>query len=334
MSHANGRVSISTLDEPEVELDPMSRDVRTGLCTDPKDLSPWPKYFYDAEGSRIFEEITDLPEYYQTRTESSILKRIAPELFDRTGCRELVELGSGAASDKTHALIEALLETDPPSRYVPFDVSESAVRESGDILLREYPSLRIQGYVGDFDKSLGALLGGSNERGGRLVIFLGGTIGNFTPDKRREFLSKISAGLIPGDHILVGMDLVKDPKVLEAAYDDASGTTARFNKNMLNVLNARLNTDFDPDQFTHRAIYNPQEKRIEMWLDSTGRQEVRFPTFDETVRFESGEEMRTEISTKFTADSAANIFEESDLHLLELYTDDDNLFGLALGTKK
>jgi L-histidine N-alpha-methyltransferase len=334
MSHANGRVSISTLDEPEVELDPMSRDVRTGLCTDPKDLSPWPKYFYDAEGSRIFEEITDLPEYYQTRTESSILKRIAPELFDRTGCRELVELGSGAASDKTRALIKALLETDLPSRYVPFDVSESAVRESGDILLREYPSLRIQGYVGDFDKSLGALLGGSNERGGRLVIFLGGTIGNFTPDKRREFLSNISAGLIPGDHILIGMDLVKDPKVLEAAYDDASGTTARFNKNMLKVLNARLDADFDPDQFAHRATYNAEEQRIEMWLDAIQKQEVRFPVFDETVRFESGEGMRTEISTKFTADSAANIFEESDLHLLDLYTDDDNLFGLALGTKK
>ena len=334
MSRENGQVSISTLDEPEVERGPMSRDVRAGLSTKPKDLSPWPKYFYDAKGSRIFEEITDLPEYYQTRTESSILKRIAPELFDRTGCRELVELGSGAASDKTRALIEVLLETDCPARYVPFDVSESAVRESGDILLEEYPSLQIRGYVGDFDKSLGALLSNSNELGGRLVIFLGGTIGNFTPDKRREFLSEISAGLMPGDHILIGVDLVKDPKVLEAAYDDASGTTARFNKNMLNVLNARLDTDFDPDQFTHRAIYNPQEKRIEMWLDSTGRQEVRFPTFDETVRFESGEEMRTEISTKFTADSAANIFEESDLHLLELYTDDDNLFGLALGTKK
>jgi L-histidine N-alpha-methyltransferase len=255
----------------------MSRDIRAGLSTDPKDLSPWPKYFYDAEGSRIFEEITDLPEYYQTRTESSILKRIAPELFDRTGCRELVELGSGAASDKTRALIEALLETDPPSRYVPFDVSESAVRESGDILLREYPNLRIQGYVGDFDKSLGALLGGSNERGGRLVIFLGGTIGNFTPDKRREFLSNISAGLIPGDHILIGMDLVKDPKVLEAAYDDASGTTARFNKNMLKVLNARLDADFDPDQFAHRATYNAEEQRIEMWLDAIQNKRSAFP---------------------------------------------------------
>ena len=334
MSRENGQVSISTLDEPEVERGPMSRDVRAGLSTKPKDLSPWPKYFYDAKGSRIFEEITDLPEYYQTRTESSILKRTAPELFNRTGCRELVELGSGAASDKTRALIEALLETDCPARYVPFDVSESAVRESGNILLEEYPSLQIRGYIGDFDKSLGALLSDSNELGGRLVIFLGGTIGNFTPDKRREFLSEISAGLMPGDHVLIGMDLVKDPKVLEAAYDDASGTTARFNKNMLNVLNARLDANFDPDQFTHRATYNAEEQRIEMWLDSTGRQEVRFPAFDETVRFESGEGLRTEISTKFTADSAANIFEESDLHLLKLYTDDDNLFGLALGTKK
>ncbi len=334
MSRANGRVSISTLDEPELELDSMARDVREGLHSVPKDLSPWPKYFYDAEGSHIFEEITDLPEYYQTRTEFSILKKIAGEVFERTGCRELVELGSGAASDKTRALIEALLEGDRSARYVPFDVSESAVRESGDILLKEYPGLRIQGYVGDFDKSLGALLGGSESRGSRLVIFLGGTLGNFTPDKRHEFLSEISAGLVPGDHVLIGLDLIKAPEVLEAAYDDSSGTTARFNKNMLTVLNARLGADFDPERFVHRATYNKEAQRIEMWLDSTEDQEVRFPTFDEAVKFESGEGMRTEISTKFTADSAANIFAESDLKLLDLYTDDDNLFGLALGTKK
>ena len=335
MDRDNERVSIYTLDEPELESEAMARDVRAGLSAEPKDLSPWPKYFYDAEGSRIFEEITELPEYYQTRTESSILKAAAGEILDRTGCRELVELGSGAASSKTRILIEALLATGRPARYVPFDVSESALEESGDTLLAEYPSLEIRGYVGDFDKSLGALLGGSDEcddgLGGRLVIFLGGTIGNFTPGKRREFLSEISANLVPGDHVLIGMDLVKETSILEAAYDDASGVTARFNKNMLKVLNARLGADFDPDLFAHRATYNAEEQRIEMWLDALQEQEIHFPVFEQIIRFEKGEGMRTEISTKFTESSAADIFEGSGLKLLNLYTDDDNLFGLALG---
>lgn len=340
MENSNGRVSISTLDEPGIELDEMARDVREGLSATPKDLSPWPKYFYDAEGSRIFEEITELPEYYQTRTESSILETYAGDIFAKSGCRELVELGSGAASSKTRILVEALLATDRrPARYVPFDVSESALKESGEKLLAEYPDLEIKGYVGDFDKSLGTLLGGSegrdsgrdDERGGRLVIFLGGTIGNFLPAKRREFLSRIKAGLRPGDHVLVGVDLVKDPEVLEAAYDDAAGVTARFNKNMLNVMNDRLGTDFEPDLFQHRAAYNAEEQRIEMWLDTQAEQEITIPALGEAVHFGAGEGLRTEISTKFTPESAARMFEDSDLKLLDLHTDDQNLFALALG---
>lgn len=336
MENSNGRVSISTLDEPEIELDGMARDVREGLSATPKDLSPWPKYFYDAEGSRIFEEITELPEYYQTRTESSILETYAGDIFAKSGCRELVELGSGAASSKTRTLIEALLATDRhPARYVPFDVSESALKESGEKLLLEYPDLEIKGYVGDFDKSLGALLGGSegcdSERGGRLVIFLGGTIGNFLPAKRREFLSEIKDGLRPGDHVLVGIDLVKDPAVLEAAYDDAAGVTARFNKNMLNVMNDRLGADFDPHLFQHRAAYNAEKQRIEMWLDAQEEQEITIPALGKAVRFETGEGLRTEISTKFTPESAARMFENSGLKLLDLHADDQNLFALALG---
>lgn len=332
MGRVNGSIRISILDEPEVGLDRMVQDVREGISSTPKDLSRWPKYFYDAEGSKLFEEIMELPEYYQTRTEYAILEDRAGEIIARTGARELIELGSGSAS-KTRALIEAMLDTGKPARYVPLDFSESALVESGERLLAEYPELEIRGYVGDFDKSLRSLLSGSeNHDGERLVIFLGGTIGNFLPDERREFLSEIKNGLNAGDHVLIGVDLVKDPKILEAAYDDASGTTARFNKNMLNVFNTRLGANFDPDLFTYRATYEARAQRIEMWLDSNQKQEINVPALDNEVRFEEGEGMRTEISTKFTLDSTARMFDESSLKLLELYTDENNLFGLALGT--
>jgi len=332
MGRVNGSIRISILDEPVVGLDRMVQDVREGISSTPKDLSRWPKYFYDAEGSKLFEEIMELPEYYQTRTEYAILEDRAEEIIARTGARELIELGSGSAS-KTRALIEAMLDTGKPARYVPLDFSESALVESGERLLAEYPELEIRGYVGDFDKSLRSLLSGSeNHDGGRLVIFLGGTIGNFLPDERREFLSEIKNGLNAGDHVLIGVDLVKDPKILEAAYDDASGTTARFNKNMLNVFNTRLGANFDLDLFTYRATYEARTQRIEMWLDSNKVQEVNVPALDGAVRFEESEGMRTEISTKFTLDSTARMFDESSLKLLELYTDENNLFGLALGT--
>lgn len=332
MGRVNGSIRISILDEPEVGLDRMVQDVREGISSTPKDLSRWPKYFYDAEGSKLFEEIMDLPEYYQTRTEYAILEDKGGEIIARTGARELIELGSGSAS-KTRALIEAMLDTGKPARYVPLDFSESALVKSGERLLAEYPELEIRGYVGDFDKSLRSLLSGSEKHdGGRLVIFLGGTIGNFLPDERREFLSEIKNGLNAGDHVLIGVDLVKDPKILEAAYDDASGTTARFNKNMLNVFNTRLGANFDLDLFTYRATYEARTQRIEMWLDSNKVQEVNVPALDGAVRFEEGEGMRTEISTKFTLDSTAKMFEDSGLKLLELYTDENNLFGLALGT--
>ncbi|HET7479009.1 MAG TPA: L-histidine N(alpha)-methyltransferase [Rubrobacteraceae bacterium] len=336
-SRGTGNINITLLDEVGSGEDQISRDVRAGLLSSPKDLSPWPKYFYDAEGSRLFEEITELPEYYQTRAELSILQDRAKEIIEITGSRELVELGSGSAS-KTRALLDALLGSRDETvsetpRYMPLDVSESALRESGERLTVEYPQLEIQGYVGDFDTSLGRLLGpeSANGSGGRLVIFLGGTIGNFTPEKRRSFLRKIRAGLTPGEHALIGVDLVKDRETLEAAYDDSARVTARFNKNMLSVLNNRLGAGFEPDLFEHRAIYNEQEQRIEMWLDSCVDQNVPIPALGLDVRFAAGEGMRTEISTKFTPDSASEMLEEAGLELLDLYTDERNLFGLALG---
>lgn len=342
MNRGRGTVRIVTLEEAG-DVEQMARDVRAGLLSTPKDLSPWPKYFYDAEGSRLFERITELPEYYQTRTELSILRKRAREIVSRARCWEIVELGSGSAS-KTRTLLAAMLEARAPeenpngrpARYVPLDVSESALRESGEGLLEEYPELEISGYVGDFERSparlLSELTGAEHAgEGGRLVVFLGGTIGNFTPERRRSFLSGLRAGLKEGDHVLIGVDLVKDPRLLKAAYDDAAGVTARFNKNLLKVLNERLGGQFDPDLFVHRAVYDAEEARIEMWLRSTVDQEVYVAGLDLEVRFAAGEGMRTEISAKFTPESAGRMFDEAGLTLLDLYTDDRDLFGLALG---
>ena len=321
-------MEVISLDEAGEDAGQMARDVRAGLAAVPKDLSPWPKYFYDAEGSRLFEEITAQPEYYQTGAELSILTDLSDEIVARTRCRELVELGSGSAS-KTRALIDAMFAADgTPPRYVPLDVSESALRESGERLVSDYPGLEIQGFIGDFERSLGRLLGRPTDRG-RLVAFLGGTIGNFTPPKRLGFLRALRAGLREGDHALIGLDLVKDPRTLEAAYNDAAGVTARFNRNMIRVINRRLGAGLDPDLFSHRAAYNAAQDRIEMWLHSEEAQSVSTPDLE--ARFGRGEGVRTEISTKFTPDSAARTFGEAGLELLDLYTDERNLFALALG---
>ena len=323
----------------------MAEDVRAGLLGKPKDLSPWPKYLYDEKGSELFEEITTLPEYYQTRTELSILEEKAPEIVARTRCRELVELGSGSAS-KTRTLLDAMMaarESSGPRadgqvvRYVPLDVSESALRGSARRLLEEYPSsLEISGFVGDFDRSLESLLARSRgaEEAGRLVIFLGGTIGNFMPEQRREFLRRLRGGLGEGDHLLIGVDLVKDARVLEAAYDDKADVTARFNKNLLNVLNRELGAEFDPKLFAHRAHYDAGAAGIEMWLDSKVEQKVPVAALGLEVPFEAGEGMRTEISHKFTLGSVAHAFDEASLRLLEFYTDEEDLFGLALGAAR
>jgi L-histidine N-alpha-methyltransferase len=337
------RATVGFLGEKE---DPgqIAEDVRAGLLCKPKDLSPWPKYLYDQKGSELFEEITLLPEYYQTRTELSILEEKAPEIVARTRCRELVELGSGSAS-KTRTLLDAMMASressglgaDGQVRYVPLDVSESALRGSARRLLEEYPSsLEISGFVGDFDRSLESLLARSRgtEESGRLVVFLGGTIGNLMPERRRDFLRRLGGGLGEGDHLLIGVDLVKDTRILEAAYDDKAGITARFNKNLLNVLNRELGGEFDPELFAHRANYDAGAMRIEMWLDSEVEQKVPVATLGLEVPFKAGEGMRTEISHKFTLESVGDAFDEAGLRLLELYTDEENLFGLAFGAAR
>ncbi|HZC18593.1 MAG TPA: L-histidine N(alpha)-methyltransferase [Rubrobacteraceae bacterium] len=344
MSLSCGKIRVEELENGE-GASQMAKNVRAGLLSTPKDLSPWPKYFYDERGSKLFEEITTLPEYYQTRTELSILEEKAPEIIARTRCQELVELGSGSAS-KTRPLLDAMSasrEEEGPKvgealRYVPLDISESALRDSARGLLEQYPMLEIFGFVGDFERSLDCLLvhpRWANAREvdgfGKLVIFLGGTLGNFTPGRQRSFLSTLRAGLKERDYLLVGVDLVKDPRVLEAAYDDARGVTASFNKNLLKVLNRRLGGQFDPELFVHRAVYNPEESRIEMWLDSKVKQKVSVAALDLEVPFEAGEGMRTEISAKFTRSMFELMLEEAGFAATAWYTDEANLFGLALG---
>src|ERR671933_301821 len=338
------RATVEFLGEKEHPAQ-MAEEVRAGLLGKTKDLSPWPKYLYDEKGSELFEEITTLPEYYQTRTELSILEEKAPEIIARTRCRELVELGSGSAS-QTRPPLDAMSpsrgEEGPGGggalRYLPPHISESALRDSARGLLEQYPMLEIVGFVGDFERSLDCLLvhpRWANAREvdgfGKLVIFLGGTLGNFTPGRQRSFLRCLRAGLKERDYLLVGVDLVKDPRVLEAAYDDARGVTASFNKNLLKVLNRRLGGQFDPELFVHRAVYNPEESRIEMWLDSKVEQKVSVAALDLEVPFEAGEGMRTEISAKFTRSMFELMLEEAGFVPTAWYTDEANLFGLALG---
>src|SRR5271166_4874399 len=215
--------------------------VLDGLTRPFKELPP--KHFYDARGAELFDRICELPEYYPTRAERSILEQAAGELAALTNAAELVELGSGTAA-KTRVLLDAMHRAGTLERYIPVDVTESMVRDCADELTSEYPGLQVHGVIGDFERHLDRV---PPAAGPRIVAFLGGTIGNFPPGSRRRFLRQIARLLGPSDHLLMGTDLVKDPSVLEAAYDDAEGVTAEFNRNVLRVLNRELRADFDPD---------------------------------------------------------------------------------------
>ena len=320
---------------PEGFLDGALReDARAGLTASPKSLPP--KWFYDAQGSALFEKITELPEYYPTRAERSILRSAAGEIAALSKAATLVELGSGS-SEKTRLLLSALRSAGTLRSYVMIDVSESALLAAADALAVEYPGLDVHAVVSDFEADLG--LSPANGRaadpsgppaGPRLVAFLGSTIGNMTPPQRADFLRKVAAQLRPGDALLLGTDLVKDPATLVAAYDDTSGVTAAFNKNVLSVLNASLGANFDPDAFEHVARWNPEAEWIEMRLRSVADQEVRLPGIDLTVWFAEGEEMRTEISAKFRRAGVAAELADAGLAMRSWWTDPAGQFGLSL----
>ena len=305
----------------------MAREVRLGLTAKPKQLSP--KYFYDERGSQLFEQITELDEYYPTRAERQILAQRSGEIVAAAGePGTLVELGSGSAA-KTRHLLTAMREAGCLSTYVPVDISEEITHETAESLVEEYPGLTIRGLVCDFEHDLERIPNGG---GGRLVAFLGGTIGNLFPDARRDFLARIGALLEPGDRILLGTDLVKETERLEAAYDDAGGVTAEFNKNVLLVLNRELDGDFDPDRFEHVARYDAEAARMDIRLRSLEDQLVRLDGLDLTVRFAAGEEMRTEISSKFTRERLEGVYEEAGLRPDGWFTDPAGDYALSLAS--
>jgi L-histidine N-alpha-methyltransferase len=301
-------------------------DALAGLTATPKSLPP--KWFYDAQGSALFEKITELPEYYPTRAERSILGPRASSLASLTGARTLVELGSGS-SEKTRLLLDSLREAGTLRCYVPVDVSEPALVMAADSLTAEYPGLDVRAVVSDFEEHLGLPAAG-DAPAPRLVAFLGSTIGNLVPAQRAAFLTRVRAALLPGDAFLLGTDLVKDPAVLIAAYDDASGVTAQFNKNVLAVLNAELGADFDLDTFEHLAVWDPDAEWIEMRLRSVVSQTVHVTGIGLTVSFAEGEEMRTEVSAKFRREGVAAELAAAGLTIRSWWTDPAAQFGLSL----
>ncbi|MFI9024431.1 L-histidine N(alpha)-methyltransferase [Streptomyces sp. NPDC053560] len=298
-------------------------DVAHGLTGSPKTLPP--KWFYDARGSDLFEDITALPEYYPTRAEREILVARAADIAAATGARTLIELGSGS-SEKTRVLLDALSELHT---YVPVDVSESALAAAGEALLAERPGLTVHGLVADFQHGLGL----PETPGPRLLAFLGGTIGNLLPAERAGFLRSVRDLLEPGDALLLGTDLVKDEATLVAAYDDSRGVTAEFDKNVLAVVNRELAADFDLTQFAHRAVWNAEHEWIEMRLRSLKEQTVKIPALDLAVHFDAGEEMRTEVSAKFREEGVRTELKGAGMALREWWTDEAGRFALSLAVR-
>ncbi len=311
----------------------LREDVLAGLTSQPKTLPP--KWFYDKVGSELYEEITRLPEYYPFEAEREILLSRAAEIVDRAACTSLVELGSGS-SEKTRALIEALLEhptADEHARYRAIDVSDSALHAAADDLARRYPGLGLESVRADFEHGLTAALGPADDTDpttGRLVVFLGGTIGNQTPVQRRAFLADLRDALHPGDTFLLGADLVKSPEVLVPAYDDAAGVTAAFNLNVLDVVNSRLGATFDREDFRHLAVWDAEQAWIEMRLAAQRDVTVRIDELDLTIHFAEGEQLRTEISAKFTRERLESEFADTGFDASGWWTDEAERFSVSL----
>jgi len=301
----------------------LEHDVRSGLTAPAKSIPP--VWFYDEEGSRLFEEITLLPEYYPTRAERALLEHHAPAIARMAKADTLVELGAGACS-KTRVLLDAMAADGPLVRYLPFDVSDEFLREAASGLLADYEGLEVQAVVGDFHQHLGEI----PALGRRLVAFLGGTIGNLAPEQRRRFFFDLNCAMGSEDHLLLGTDLVKDPAHIVAAYDDPAGVTAEFNRNVLRVLNDQLGADFDPGSFEHVARWNETEEWIEMRLRASGSQVVHIADLDLEITFADGEELLTEISAKFTPQRVDDELVAADFVVDGMWGADDGEFLLTL----
>lgn len=303
-------------------------ELKAALLREPREIPS--KLFYDERGSELFERITELPEYYPTRTERALLETIAGPLIEATGAEELVEIGSGAAR-KTRILLDAMQRAGRLRRYVPFDVAEETVRRSAEELAATYPGLVVHGVVGDFMADLGHIPDDEGER--RLVLFLGGTIGNLRPPEARKFLARLAREMSPGDWFLLGVDLVKPVERLEAAYDDHAGVTAEFNLNVLPAVNRLTGGDFDPGAFRHRAFYDRDHDWIEMRLVSRRPQRVRLPGIGLEFDLAKGEEIRTEISAKYDRERAEALLAACGFTPVDWFTDPEGLFGLSLSRR-
>lgn len=323
MNAATPTVKITQLSAARDARAGLIEDVREGLGANPKSLPS--KYFYDDEGSRLFDEITELPEYYLPRAETEILAERAAAIVRDADPDEMVELGAGF-SRKTRLLLEAMAHAHKHARFVPLDVSEEALRHAGLMLLADYPWLDFEGFVGDFENDIVRL----PRHGRRLVTFLGSTIGNIHPEDRVDFFRHVTEGMHKSDSFLIGMDLVKDVDVLEAAYDDARGVTAAFNRNVLRVVNRELDADFDPMAFEHVAFFDRENSWIEMRLRATRAMQVTIPAADLELEFAEGEEIRTEISCKFTREIAESSLSAAGLKVKRWDTDEGGRFALAL----
>ncbi len=323
MSDGEGAVEIA-VDLPDGGvLAGMAEVVREGLSSPFKELPP--KYFYDERGSELFERITEQPEYYPTRCEREILDARAGEIVAAAQPRTLIELGSGAAT-KSRVLLDAMRDAGTLERFVPVDIAEGITRRVAAELVDEYPGLTVEGIVCDYETHLERI----PRPEGALIAFLGGTIGNFRPAPRRQFLARIATLMYPEDRFLLGTDLVKDRARLEAAYDDAAGVTAEFNKNVLNVLNRELGADFDLGAFEHVAFWDDDNEWIDIRLRALSEQFVDIVDLDMRAHFARNEEMRTEISTKFTRERIESSYADAGLELTDWWTDADGLYALSL----
>jgi L-histidine N-alpha-methyltransferase len=301
----------------------MRLDALKGLQAEEKSIPP--VWFYDERGSRLFEEITQLPEYYPTRAERALLEAHALSIAELSNADTLVELGAGAC-DKTRVLLSALQEAGSLSRYVPFDVSDEFLRSAATTLTEEFDTLAVHLVIGDFHHHLAEI----PTEGRRMVAFLGGTIGNLDPKQRARFLFDLNCTMSSDDSLLLGTDLVKDRRRLVAAYDDADGVTADFNRNVLRVLNQQLGGDFDPDRFSHVAVWNEDEQWIEMRLRSQEAVEVSLRGAGITVRFDEGEDLLTEISAKFTPERIERELVDAGFVVEGMWGADDGEFLLTL----
>ena len=304
----------------------LAHEVASGLAARPKRLSP--RWLYDDRGSALFDQITRLPEYYPTESEREILLRYADEIAAVTGADTFVELGSGT-SDKTRALLDAFAAAGTLRRFVPFDVSEQTLRDAAAALAERYPTLAVHGVVGDFHEHLFAV---PND-GVPILGFLGSTIGNFYPEERARFLADVADWMTADSFFLLGVDLVKPVDRIVDAYNDPAGVTAEFTRNLLHVLNRELDADFDVDAFEHVGLWDPIHTRVDLRLRSCREQTVHLRGADLTIEFGQDEELRAEISTKFTIDQITAELADAGMTVARSWTDNDENVAMILAQR-